>query len=78
MVKKKNIYVRINEKLFKKVDWKDIPLIKASVLFFSFALITTFPEVLTWVLSIDAWIWWILFIIVMIRPLSKFIQALKD
>ncbi len=76
IMKKKNIYVKTNEKVFKKLDWKDIPLIKATVLFFTFALITTVPEVLQWVLSIDKCIWWTLAIIVMIRPFSKMLRAL--
>ena len=66
--------MKMFKKVIKKLDCWDIGLIKLAVLTFTFAIISTFPTVLTFVQSVPVWIWWTLFVISMIRPFSKWFK----
>jgi len=57
------------EKQIKKLKWGDIALIKWSVLFFVFWLVTLLPGFRNWIISVNHWIWLVLFIVTAIIPL---------
>ena len=62
------------ERLSKDATWYDYSLIKASVFFFTLFLISVWPEFRNFTLSINPYIYLILFIIVSIPPTKKMLS----
>lgn len=67
----KKSVLNLNENV-KRLDIIDIGLTKITMVLFTLALITLFPQVLNFVLGINPWVYVVLFVIAMIRPLMKF------
>ncbi len=62
------------ERLTKKAKWYDFSLIKASVFFFTLFLFSVWPDFRSVTLSIDWYIYLILFIIVSIPVMKKMLS----
>ncbi len=62
------------DRLIKRIKWYDFSLIKASVFFFTLFLLTVWPDFRTFTLSINPYIYLILFIIVSIPVMKKMLS----
>ncbi|MFA5126276.1 MAG: hypothetical protein WC462_04720 [archaeon] len=59
------------EKAIKKFDVWDIGLVKFSVLFAVLWLIALFPDLATWIVSVNPWWFFVLMLVAMARPLYR-------
>ena len=58
------------EKMFKKMKWWDVGIIKTGVFVFTLWLVSLFPGFATWIQGVNHWIFLIIFILLWIRPLT--------
>jgi len=61
--------MKILNRLFKKIDYWDISLIKLAVVAFVLFIITIWPDALAWVISVNPLYFLILFVAFATRPL---------